>query len=85
MKNELEIMIAEWLNANEKLQTINSYLYEHTELYESYSMTGYKEDLFNFFAGKITRFGRDNNNLFKILANYPQIRANVIREKVIRK
>lgn len=67
-REALEI-IEQWIYYNEKLKDVNKYLFEHTELYEQKYMTDYREDVFRFFAGKITRFGRDYNTLYKILTN----------------
>lgn len=60
---ELLKVINKWLYHNEKLRQINKYLYEHTELFEQQYMTDYLDELYAFFAGKITRFTRDYNLL----------------------
>lgn len=59
--------IYKWLHYNDKLREINKYLFEHTELFEQKYMTDYEEELFNFFAGKIQRFTKDENKLKSLL------------------
>ncbi len=60
--------IEQWLYLNEKLRELNKFLYEHTELFEEKYMSDYKEELYSFFAGKITRFTNDYNRLFERLS-----------------
>ena len=59
--------IAEWINTNEKLKEINNYLFENTELFEQKYEDEYRTELYKFFAGKITRFSRDYNQLMELL------------------
>lgn len=60
-----------WLKCNEELRKINSYLYEHTELFEQDNMFDYNDELYAFFAGKITRFTREQNELYdKVTTNF---------------
>lgn len=65
MKEELSRLIAEWIITNNKLRELNKYLYENTELFERDKMNEFPQLLYNFFAGKITRFSRDENELYK--------------------
>lgn len=60
--------INKWLYYNEKLKEINNYLYTNTELFEQEKMYEYRESLFRFFAGKITRFSKDYNELMEKLS-----------------
>lgn len=57
--------IAKWIELNEKMREINKYLYEHTELFEAKRIEDYNEELFAFFAGKITRYTKDYNTLLE--------------------
>lgn len=67
LNDECLEMIAEWLYHNEKMKEVNKYLFDHTELYEQKYMTDFRDDLFRFFAGKITRFSTDYNRIYKML------------------
>lgn len=64
-EDELAIVIAKWLDTNEKLRQINKYLYEHTELYERKYEKDFKTELFNQFAKKITRFTKDEKDIYE--------------------
>lgn len=65
MNREYELLkiVNKWLYHNEKMREINKYLYEHTELFEKEYMSDFPEELYAFFAGKITRFTNDYNRL----------------------
>ncbi|UPW40949.1 hypothetical protein [Sigmofec virus UA08Rod_6044] len=60
-------IIAKWIKINKKLKEINDYIYKHTEIFEEKYTSEYREELFNFFAGKITRFTKDHNKLMNLL------------------
>lgn len=82
MKNsdKRNLLIAKWLEYNEKQKEITNYLYNHTELFEEKYEDDFKTELFNFFAGKITRYTRDYNKLFQeILTNEDKKELNLIR------
>lgn len=68
MNKKLKKAISKWLYHNNKMREINKYLYDHTELYENNKIDEYKEELFSYFAGKITRYTKDENNLYEKLS-----------------
>lgn len=68
-EEELLILINEWLFHNNKMKEINNYLYNHTELFNGKYPTDYKDDLFRYFAGKITRYTRDYNTIYSMLSD----------------
>lgn len=78
-ENLLLELIVEWMHHNDKLREINKYLYEHTELFEKKYENQYNFDLYDFFAGKITTFTRNYNELTKKL-NKEQIKKIRILE-----
>lgn len=67
LKKQTKEIIAEWINVNEKMKEINSYIFNNTELFEQKYESDYRTDLFKFFAGKITRYSRDYNQLMELL------------------
>lgn len=69
LNNECLECINEWLYHNEKMKEVNQYLFNHTELYEQRYTTEFREDLFRFFAGKITRFSKDYNKIYNMLTS----------------
>ena len=79
LKDETLKIIAEWLYHNEKMKEINKYLFDHTELYEQKYMTDFRDSLFRFFAGKITRFSKDYNKIYELLNKDEKQRLNKIR------
>lgn len=79
LKEETLEIINEWLYHNEKMKEINKYLFDHTELYEQKYMTDFRDDLFRFFAGKITRFSTDHNKIYKMLNQDEVQKLNKIR------
>ena len=79
IKHETLEMIAEWLYHNEKMKEGNKYLFDNTELYEQKYMTDFRDDLFRFFAGKITRFSTDHNKIYKMLSTEEVKELNKIR------
>lgn len=79
LKDETLEIIAEWLYHNEKMKEINKYLFDHTELYEQKYMTNFRDSLFRFFAGKITRFSKDYNKIYELLNKDEKQRLNKIR------
>ncbi|CDC18644.1 unknown [Clostridium sp. CAG:306] len=79
LKDETLEIIAEWLYHNEKMKEINKYLFDHTELYEQKYMTDFRDSLFRFFAGKITRFSKDYNKIYELLNKDEKQRLNKIR------
>lgn len=81
LKAETLEMISEWLYHNEKLKEINKYLFNHTELYEQKYMTDFRDELFRFFAGKITRFSKDYNKIYSMLSKEEIKELNKIRIK----
>lgn len=68
MNKKLMKAISKWLYYNNKMREINKYLYDHTELYETKRIDEYKEEIFSYFAGKITRYTKDENNLYERLS-----------------
>lgn len=66
-EDELIIVIAKWIKANNELKEINKFLYENTELFEGKTELDYKNELYRFFAAKITRFAKDEHQLMDIL------------------
>lgn len=66
-KNKLLELIKEWLHHNDKLRQINKYLYDHTELFENKYEMDFQTDKHNFFAKKITRYTKEENELIKLL------------------
>lgn len=79
LKDETLEIISEWLYHNEKMKEINKYLFDHTELYEQKYMTDFRESLFRFFAGKITRFSKDYNKVYELLTKEETKKLNKIR------
>lgn len=79
LKDETLEIIAEWLYHNEKMKEINKYLFDHTELYEQRYMTDFRDSLFRFFAGKITRFSKDYNKIYELLNKDERQKLNKIR------
>lgn len=79
LKDETLEIIAEWLYHNEKMKEINKYLFDHTELYEQKYMTDFRDSLFRFFAGKITRFSKDYNKIYELLNKDEKQKLNKIR------
>lgn len=69
-KQERDYYISKWKLYNNKLREVNKYLYENTELFENYSkqyLHYFDDDLHNFFAKKITRFSKEENELNRLL------------------
>lgn len=64
---ELMLFVNKWKKLNNKMREVNKYLYEHTELFERTYMFEYNEELFHFFAKKITRYAKEENELNQIL------------------
>lgn len=81
LTNETLEIIAEWIYHNEKMKEINNYLFNHTELYEQKYTTDFRDDLFRFFAGKITRFSTDYNKIYKMLNKEEREKLNLIKMK----
>lgn len=79
LSNETLKIIAEWLYHNEKMKEINKYLFDHTELYEQRYMTEFRDSLFRFFAGKITRFSKDYNKIYELLTSEERKELNKIK------
>lgn len=79
LKDETLEIISEWLYHNEKMKEINKYLFDHTELYEQKYMTDFRDSLFRFFAGKITRFSKDYNKIYELLNKDEKQRLNKIK------
>ena len=68
------IKIIRWIFVGKYLKReINKLLYEKTELFEGKTHLDFKEDLHNFFAKKICRFQKEENELLKILEQYQLI------------
>ena len=67
MRQETYKLIAEWLYHNDKMKEINKYLFNHTELFEEIYCSDFNNDIFRFFAGKITRYAKDVNEIYKRL------------------
>lgn len=66
-KTELALYLSKWVDATEKIRDINKYLYEHTDLFEQENIADFPEELYSFFAGKITRYQKDINQLYKLV------------------
>lgn len=66
-ENELIKFIYKWKYHNNKMREINKYLYDHTELFERKYMCDYNEELFHFFAKKITRYAKEENELNELM------------------
>lgn len=66
-ENTLALYIAAWIKANRTLKEFNHILYERTELYEHGYERNFNEKLHNFFAKKITRFSKEENELLNLL------------------
>lgn len=64
-EDELAIVIGKWITTNQKLKEINKYLYEHTELFECKYEQDYQTELYNCFAKKITRFTKDEKEIYE--------------------
>lgn len=81
MRNDekLLVLIAQWMYYNEKLAEVNKYLFNHTELFEKRYCSDFQNDLFRFFAGKITRFTNENNKIRKLLSSEQNDRLNFIK------
>lgn len=73
--------INEWIYYNDKLKEVNKILFENTQFWEQRYMTDYRDDLFRFFAGKITRFSSDYNKIYKMLNKEEKIKLNKIKLK----
>lgn len=70
-KNEiLRRIIIEWIMTNRQLKNMNKYLFSHTELFEGKYIDEFKGDLYGFFAGKISRFQKDENRLRELMRYY---------------
>lgn len=67
-----------WLNLNAKLRKINKVLYERTEWYEHGYERNFDKKLHNFFAKKITRFKKEENELFNLLPE--KIMKQIVKE-----
>jgi len=67
IKQELAEYINKWIELSNKQHEIVKYLFDHTELFEQKYVYDYKNELFRFFAGKITRNANDINKLEKFL------------------
>lgn len=69
--NEIDFKVwaIHWIRTNRALMQLNKRLYERTELYEHGYERNFDEDLHNFFAKKITRFKKDENELLKLIKN----------------
>ena len=67
MDKKLLKYINEWLYLNDKMRKINQILFNHTELYERKYTQDFEDSLFRFFAGKITRYTREENQIRKML------------------
>lgn len=79
-KEKKLFLIAKWLEYNDKQKEITKYLYNHTELFEGKYEDDYETKLFNFFAGKITRYSKDYNTLFREILTQKEIeKINLIK------
>ena len=67
MDKKLLKYINEWLYLNDKMRKINQILFNHTELYERKYTQDFEDSLFRFFARKITRYTREENQIRKML------------------
>ena len=81
LNKEASELIALWLNTNDKLRQINKIIYNKTELFEQKYMTEYRQELFSYFAAKITRYTRDENELYKLLDYQETEKVNIERAK----
>lgn len=69
LKKELAWKTAAWIYFNAKLQEINNFCYEHTEMFENEYEYEFLEHYHNFFAKKITRFSREANTLMNLASD----------------
>lgn len=81
LSNECLEMIAEWLYHNDKMKEINSILFNNTQFYEQRYMTEFRDDIFRFFGGKITRFTKDYNKIYSMLNKDEIKKLNIIKAK----
>lgn len=81
LSDETLEIINEWLYHNNKMKEINSILFNRTELYEQKYMTDFRDELFRFFAGKITRFSKDYNKIYELLTKEERKRLQIIKMK----
>lgn len=82
IKEELAEYINKWIELQNKSHEIIKYLFEHTELFEQRYMHEYKDELFRYFAGKITRNGTDLNKLNNLFT--PDDREQLQKQKLRR-
>lgn len=78
-RKKLEL-IACWIYLIERLQKINHELFDHTEYYEHKYEDEFEEELFRFFAGKITIFQKWLNEI-QGKTNIETLRKN---EKIVK-
>lgn len=81
LKDKTLKILNKWIKLNSQLRELNSYIYNETELFEEKNMMDYRENLFNFFAGKITRFTKDENKLKELLS--PTERKRMYEMKIM--
>lgn len=67
MTTKLIKRIAKYIELSEKQNNIVKDLYEHTEYFEKKYESDYPEELFRFFAGKITRHAKEVNTINSLL------------------
>lgn len=66
-KQLLKDAILIWLKTNNELREINKLIYEHTEFFENGYESNFDEEFHNFFAKKITRFAKEQHQLFNLM------------------
>lgn len=82
IKRELAEYINKWIELSIKQHEVTKYLFNHTELYEAKYEYEFKDDIFRFFAGKITRSTTDINKLMSYLSEEDK---NVLTMEKIRR
>lgn len=59
-------------------------MYQHTEYFENTIIYDFEEELHDFFSKKITRFTKENNQIYKMLkkARYGDLMIEIINKKL---
>lgn len=78
-ENDLLELINTWMFHNNKLREITQYLYKSTELFERKYEDEFNHDLYDFFAGKITIYSRQQNILMGLLSEKQIAKINYMR------
>lgn len=79
IKNELAEYINKYIELSNKTHEIIKFLFEHTELFEEKYIDDFHENLFRFFAGKITRNGREINQIKEMLSEEDKLQLQKMK------